>query len=138
MRFYTLCFSYVVFMSLFTAWSIAEAASDPEDRTVPRAWGIATLVSILPLLLAEMKQAWASGARRHFGSIWNVFSALVIIGSFIVVLLSEAEDAGTISVPLRVLIPQWKLCVLLCFCGSQFCKPVFELYLSSSFQFLIK
>ena len=106
MRFYTLCFSYVVFMSLFTAWSIAEAASDPEDRTVPRACGIATLVSILPLLLAEMKQAWASGARRHFGSIWNVFSALVIIGSLTVVLLPEAQAADANSVALPLLGPQ--------------------------------
>ena len=106
MRFYTLCFSYVVFMSLFTAWSIAEAASDPEDRTVPRAWGIATLISILPLLFVEMKQAWASGARRHFGSIWNVFSALVIIGTLTVVLLPEAQAADANSVALALLGPQ--------------------------------
>ena len=82
---------YAVFVILFTCWSITEAAVDPEAMSGPHPLSVVTLTSMLPLLFVEFKQAYKVGLRSHFGSIWNVFAALVLVSSSLTIVLAETQ-----------------------------------------------
>ena len=80
---------YAIFVFLFTAWTFEDVAADPEGTKRPTALGVSTLVSIVPLLFCEIKQAYKAGLRTHFTSGWNALQALILIGAISIILLAE-------------------------------------------------
>ena len=87
---------YVLFVTLFTCWSIAEPLADVE-KIGPRPLSVVTLASMLPLLFVEFKQAYKVGLRSHF-SLWNVLAALVLGSISVSIVLSEATNVAAASV----------------------------------------
>ena len=73
---------------------IYEAAVDAETMSGPRPLSMLTLISMLPLLFVEVKQACSEGLRSHFSSIWNVLAALVLVSISITIVLSETQTAS--------------------------------------------
>ena len=88
---------YVLFVTLFTCWSIAEPLVDV-GKIGPRPLSVVTLASMLPLLFVEVKQAYKVGLRSHLVSLWNVIAALVLGSISVSIVLSETTNVAAASV----------------------------------------
>ena len=99
---------YVLFVTLFTCWSIAEPLADVGNKIGPRPLSVVTLASMLPLLFVEVKQAYKVGLRSHLVSVWNVIAAIVLGSISVSIVLSEATNLAAASV-IRVIHWYWFL-----------------------------